>query len=62
MILEMTEKLVEKKIGSCKARLFAQNFDAVLMVVIIFAGDAIFIFYWKCGKHSDPHIAVSLWH
>ena len=41
-----------KKMGGCKARLFVQNFDAVLMVVVIFAGDAIFAcFYRKCRKH-----------
>ena len=28
--------------GGCTAHLFAQNFDAVLVVIVISAGDAIF--------------------
>ena len=31
-----------KKMGGCTARLFVQNFDAVLIVIVISAGDAIF--------------------
>ena len=37
-----TEKSSRKKIAGCTARLFAQNFDAVLVVMVISAGDAIF--------------------
>ena len=33
----------ETKIGGCTARLFAQNFDAVPVVIVISAGDAIHI-------------------
>ena len=31
--------------GGCKARLFAENFDAILVVIVILAGDAIFVFF-----------------
>ena len=44
--------------GGCTARLFAQNFDAVLVVIVICAGDAIFVkFYEKCLKHVKLHIS-----
>ena len=33
--------------GVCTARLFAQNFDAVLVVIVISAGDAIFAKFHK---------------
>ena len=36
-----------KKIGCCKAHLFAQKFDAVLVVIVISAGDAIFAKFHK---------------
>ena len=31
--------------GGCTARLFAQNFDAVLVVIVILAGEAIFVIF-----------------
>ena len=38
--------------GGCTARIYAQNFDAVLVVIVILAGEAIFAkFVWKCRKH-----------
>ena len=47
--------------GGCTARLFAQNFDAVLVVIVIFAGHAIFVmFYKKCRTHSKLHILCDL--
>ena len=47
--------------GGCTARLFAQNFDAVLVVIVISAGDAIFvIFYRKCRKHGKLNILCDL--
>ena len=43
--------------GGCTARIYAQNFDAVLVVIVISAGDAIFAkFYQKCLKHTKLHI------
>ena len=36
-----------KKMGGCKARLFVQNFDAVLVLIVISAGDAIFAKFHK---------------
>ena len=37
LISEITEGMVSRnKMGSCKARHFVQNFDAILMVVVIF--------------------------
>ena len=36
-----------KKMGSCKARVFVQNFGAVLVVIVISAGDAIFAKFYK---------------
>ena len=52
MILEITKEIgFRKKMGSCKARLFVQNFDAVLVVMVICAGEAIFAFFeWLCRK------------
>ena len=45
--------------GGCKARLFAQNFDAVLVVIVISAGDAIFAkFYNKLLKLVKVHIST----
>ena len=43
--------------GGCTARLFAQNFDAVLVVIVISAGDAIFAkFYQKSLKQTKLDI------
>ena len=42
-----TEMSSRKKMGGCTARLFVQNFDAVLVVIIISAGDAIFAKFHK---------------
>ena len=43
--------------GGCTARIYAQNFDAVLVVIVISAGDAIFAkFYKKRPKHTKLHI------
>ena len=36
-----------KKMGGCKARLFAHKFDAVLVLIVISAGDAIFAKFHK---------------
>ena len=48
---------VQKKMGGCPARIYVQNFDAVLVVIVISAGDAIFAkFYQKCLKHTKLHI------
>ena len=42
--------------GGCTARIYAQNFDAVLVVIVILAGEAIFAnFDWKCRKHVKLH-------
>ena len=38
---------LEKKDGGCKACLFAQNFGAVLAVIVISAGNAIFAKFHK---------------
>ena len=39
--------------GGCAARLFVQNFDAVLAVIVIAVGNAIFTkFYTKQLKHT----------
>ena len=44
--------------GGCKARLFAQNFDAVLVVIVISPGDAIFAkLHRKCLEHLKQHIS-----
>ena len=44
--------------GGCTARLFVQNFDAVLVVIVISAGDAIFAkFFKKYIKHEKLHIS-----
>ena len=43
--------------GGCTAHLFAQNFDAVLVVIVISAGDAIFAkFHKKLSKRVKLHI------
>ena len=43
--------------GGCAAHLFAQNFDAVLVVIVISAGDAIFTkFHKKLLKRVKLHI------
>ena len=43
--------------GGCTARLFAQNFDAVLVGIVIYAEDAIFAkFYQMCPKPLKLHI------
>ena len=45
--------------GGCTARLFAQNFDAVLVVIVISAGDAIFAkLHKKCLKLVTLHIST----
>ena len=36
---------LRKKMWGCAARLFAQNFDAVLVVIVILAGEAIFVIF-----------------
>ena len=36
-----------KKMGGCEALLFVENFDAVLIVIVISAGDAIFVKFHK---------------
>ena len=42
----------------CEARLFAQNFDAVLVVIVVSAGDAIFAkFHKPILKHIKLHIS-----
>ena len=42
--------------GGCRAQIYVQNFDAVLAVIVILAGDAIFAkFDWKCRKHIKLH-------
>ncbi len=42
--------------GGCTARIYARNFDAVLVVIVILAGDAIFAkFDWMCRKHIKLH-------
>ena len=51
--------------GGCTARIYAQNFDAVLVVIVILAGDAIFVnFDWKCSKHLKLNISCIFqnWH
>ena len=60
MILEITKEIGSReKMGSCKARLFVQNFDAVLVVIAISAGDAISAkSYKKCVKHKVTHFQV----
>ena len=57
MILEITKEIgSRKKMGSCKARIYVQNFDAVLVVMLILAGEAIFAnFDWRCRKHINIH-------
>ena len=50
------EMRFRKQMGGCAARIYAQNFDAVLVVIVISAGDAIFAkFYQKCKKHTKLH-------
>ena len=40
----------------CTARIYAQNFDAVLVVIVILAGEAIFAFVdWSCRKQIKLH-------
>ena len=42
--------------GGCTARIYAQNFDAVLVVIVILAGEAIFAKNdWKCRKQTKLH-------
>ena len=36
---------LRKKMWGCTVRLFAQNFDAVLVVIVISAGKAIFVIF-----------------
>ena len=44
--------------GGRKAHLFVQNFDAVLIVIVISAGDAIFAkFQKKKIKHVTLHVS-----
>ena len=44
--------------GDCTARLFVQSFDAVLVVIVISAGDAIFAkFHKKWLKHVNIYIS-----
>ena len=44
------------KIWGCRDRIYAQNFDAVLAVIVILAGEAIFgKFDWKCRKRIKLH-------
>ena len=44
--------------GGCTARIYARNFDAVLVVIVILAGDAIFAkFDWMCRKHLILYIS-----
>ena len=48
--------MLRKKNWGCTARLFAQDFDAVLVVVVILAGEAIFSkFDRTCIKHIKLH-------
>ena len=40
----------------CRARIYAQNFDAVLVVIVILAGEAIFVkIDRKCRKYTKLH-------
>ena len=48
MILEITQEInSSKRKGGCKARVVVQNFDAVLIVLVISAGDTIFAKFYK---------------
>ena len=53
----MTKEIkLRRKVWGCGARLFVQNFDAVLVVIVISAGDAIFAkFHNKLLKHKVTH-------
>ena len=45
MILEITKETgSRKKIGVCRVRIYGQNFDVALVVIVICAGEAIFVF------------------
>ena len=54
-----------KKISGHSDRALAQNFDAVLAVIVILAGEAIFVKNdWKCRKHIKLHNSAKSqnWH
>ena len=38
--------------GGCITRIYAQNFDAVLVVIVISAGDAIFAKFYKTFQNT----------
>ena len=44
----------------CRDRIYGQNFDAVLAVVVIFAGEAILVkFDWKCRKLNNKYTIMT---
>ena len=53
----------KKKMGGCTARIYAQNFDAVLVVIIISAGDAIFAkLYIKNVQNTQNYTFYDIGH
>ena len=55
-----TEFSSRKKIGGCTARLFVQNCDAVLVVMVTSAGDVIFAEFYKKlqNKRNTTHFKM----
>ena len=52
------QTLLKKENGGCTSHLLVQNFDAVLVVIVISEGDTMSAkFYRKRLKHVRPHIS-----